>query len=234
MRSRNKSILISPVCTEITNAINELGINTIFSECIDNLITYERFHADMQLLKIKDRFFIPKNAIGLLKKLSEFSNEVCVCDSLENKYPLNVSLNAVQVGQYLFCKASSLAPEVREFSIANDIKLINVNQGYAKCSTLVLNDNAIITADPTICKAAYDLDLDVLLIKQGHIYLDDNSYGFIGGASGVIGDTVIFFGDLESHPDASDIKEFIKKHNMDLISLCKGCLKDIGGFVLLN
>ncbi len=234
MHLHNKSILISPVDTELIDAINGLGIKTIFSECIDNLIAYERYHADMQLLRIKDRFFLPNNATGLVSKVSAFSQNMCMCESLKKNYPLNVSLNAAQVGEFLFCKVNSLAPEVRDFSTENDIKLINVNQGYAKCSTLVLNDNAIITADESICKVAADLNLDVLLIRQGYIYLDDDNYGFIGGASGVIGDTVLFFGDLKTHPDAKNIKLFLNKHKMKQMSLCKGRLKDIGGFVLLD
>ncbi len=234
MHLHNKTILISPVDTEIIDSINKLGIKTIFSVCIYDLIPYERYHADMQLLKIKNRFYIPKNSNGLAEKLSEFSDNICVCDPLKGEYPYNVSLNAAQVGDLLFCKASSIAANVRDFLSDNDIKIVNVNQGYAKCSMLVLNDKAIITSDPSIYKVAKNLNLDVLLIREGYIHLDENNYGFIGGASGVIGDNVLFFGNLETHPDANNIKMFLKKHRMNYISVCEGILKDIGGFVLLN
>ncbi len=234
MRLHNKSILISPVDAALIEAINALGINTIFSNYINNLISYERYHADMQLLKIKNRIFVPANAVSLIDRISVYSDDICICKALETLYPHNVALNAALVGNNLFCKVDALAAEVRDFCINNDIRLVNVNQGYAKCSTLIVNDNAIITADPTIHKAATDVNIDALLINQGHIVLDDKNYGFIGGASGVIGDNVLFFGDLDTHPDAESIKLFLKKYNMRHISLYSGKLKDIGGFVLLN
>lgn len=234
MHLHNKSVLISPVETEITESLKNYGINVEFSACIKELLSFERYHADMQLLRIKERTFVPANVEDLITTISKYSEDLCVCRALEADYPENVCLNAVLIGDNLLCKVNALAEEVREYCLKNDIKLIDVNQGYAKCSTLVVNSKAIITADATIGKAASDLSIDVLRIRQGYITLDDKNDGFIGGASGVIGNTVMFFGDINTHPDAHIIKEFLKKYKMNYISLCKGFLKDIGGFVLIN
>ena len=49
-------------------------------------------------------------------------------------------------------------------------EIINVKQGYAKCSICVVSDNAIITADKGIAKAAIQNRIDVLEITR----LDNN------------------------------------------------------------
>ena len=71
------------------------------------------------------------------------------------------------------------------------------------------------------------------MISQGNIELDGYDYGFIGGAGGRIDDnTVIFFGNIEKHPDYISIKEFCAKHSVTIKCLCKNMpLTDIGGIV---
>lgn len=228
-------LLVSPTNADIVKALKNHNINVCFSDCIEDFIEYEKYHADMQLLRIRDKYFVPQNACGIIKFLTKNDFDVKVCESLGRKYPRNVSLNAALVGDKLFCKESTLAKEVKEYCLQNGISIVNVNQGYAKCSTLIIDDNAIITSDPSIYKAAIAENVDVLLISQGNIVLDENNYGFIGGASGVIGEKVLFFGDLDMHPDRELIKEFIEKYNKQVISLINGVkLCDIGGFVLIN
>ena len=50
----------------------------------------------------------------------------------------------------------------------------------------------------------------------------------------VVGDTVVFFGDVNTHPDCREILDFISKYGMKHISLMDGLLTDIGGAVILN
>lgn len=228
------TVLISPVDSIIYDKLNEIGINTVFSEEVCNLISYERFHADMQLLVINDTAFIPDQVSRLYDKVSSYFSNTVICKSIKGKYPGNVALNAALIGKYLFCKASAIACEVYEYCSKNGITIVNVKQGYTKCSTLIVDKKAIITADIGIYKAAEKYEIDCLLIKPGYIYLDDKNYGFIGGASAVIGESVLFFGDINTHPDAESMINFIKKHNKNCISLTDHKLSDIGGAVLLK
>lgn len=235
MHLHNKpSVLISPVSPAIYEALNKRGINTTFSKEVKDLIDYEKFHADMQLLVINDTAFIPKNVEGLSNIVAPHYKNVVVCGEISEKYPSNIALNAALVGNYLLCKASSLACEVTEYCKNNGIVIVNVNQGYTKCSTLVVNDNAIITADLGISRVAKHYGIDCLLINPGHIYLNGSNYGFIGGASVVIGDNIYFFGDINHHPDSGNILEFVKNFNMNSISLTSEILFDVGGAVILN
>lgn len=228
------SVLISPTDSKLVNELNEFGITEIKTEPLSDIYDNEKYHADMQCLKINDVFFIPEECKSLAKTLFSKNKSVKLCRNLQREYPQNVSLNALYVDNKLLCKESALDENVRLYCDENDIKIINVNQGYAKCSALVLGDKAIITADPSIYKAAINNDIPVMKISVGNILLDDADYGFIGGASGVVGDTVFFFGDITKHPDCNEITEFIKTYGFHYKCLTEDMLHDVGGFVLIE
>jgi hypothetical protein len=95
-----------------------------------------------------------------------------------------------------------------------------------------VSENAVITADKNIARTAEAAGADALLISTApeKIRLDGYDYGFIGGASGMLEDTVYFTGDISSHPDAERIAEFCKAHKKKkMISLSKETLCDVGG-----
>ncbi len=228
------TVLMAPDQT-LSRKLNSLGINVINSTEIKQLPKNERHHADMQLCIIGNTAFVPVDCTEFSKELTKlFGYNTVICETLGEKYPNNVSLNVALIGNNLLCKASAIAKEIAQFCAENDINIINVNQGYTKCSTLILNEKAIISADITICKAAKEAGVEALQITPGYIYLDNADYGFIGGCSGRIGDTVYFFGDINTHPNAEQITKFIEKQNMNCVCLTSGPLKDIGGFVLIK
>lgn len=227
---KNNTVLISPIDERIINRLQELGANVIKCNPIEHLIDYEKYHADMQLLIVSDTAFISSDSVYLQNYLKDKYN-VIVVDALQSKYPNNILLNAIYIDGYLICKEYSVAHQLIEYAKNNHIKILNTNQGYSRCNALILKNRAVITSDPSICKATACAGINTLKIASGSIYLDDNNYGFIGGASGVIGDTVLFFGDIRTHPDYKRITEFIKNEGMEYICLCDGVLKDIGGLV---
>jgi hypothetical protein len=96
-----------------------------------------------------------------------------------------------------------------------------------------LNEDNAITADPGIYKKLTSLGINTLLIKCGGISLPPYEYGFIGGASGVDGDTVFFLGNLDLHPSANEIKDFIMGLGMRVISLSDEPLSDLGGLIFI-
>ena len=156
------------------------------------------------------------------------SNEIMSSD-----YPHDVLFNAVIVGNSLICNKKSVSRLILEAADERGYTIINVSQGYAKCSICVISDNAIITADKSIAHACESNLIDVLLIEPGHIDLPPYSYGFIGGASGACGENVYFCGSIDHHPDAERIKEFCKKHNKTVISLSDDELQDVGSLFFI-
>lgn len=228
-----RTILMSPADSNLYEYF-EKQFTVINSECLSDLISYERYHADMQALKIKEKLFVNGNCSELIIILEKQNIDFTLCDNIGTNYPDNIALNAALVGNKLLCLEIGLHPTVKDFCYKSGIKIINVKQGYTKCSTLIINENSIITDDISIQKASLKEDIDVLLVEKGDIYLNETNYGFIGGASTVIGDTVYFFGDINRHRNANKILEYLDKKNMKVECINKYQLKDIGGIITLD
>ena len=114
-------------------------------------------------------------------------------------------------------------------SLLKNKKLINVKQGYTKCSTCIVNNHAIITSDISIAKALSLEKIDVLLIPPGDILLPGLNYGFIGGATGLIEDNVLaFYGHLDYYLYGKEVLKFLNKHKVEPVFLRNGKLIDRG------
>ena len=190
---------------------------------------YERDHADLQCLILDHTAFVLPRCKRLNKVLSR-DYQVIPCGGFSGKYPDNTFLSAVYCENILIGRIASLDEKAKEYCRKNDIKLINVNQGYAKCSCVSVANDAIITADNGIIHALQDTEMDV---GKGSVRLEGAPYGFLGGASGYDRDTrtVYFCGDIDRHPDADRIRDFCKKYDTKIICLSKDMLTDIGGII---
>jgi hypothetical protein len=166
--------------------------------------------------------------MGADKKASIFIGDK---SQLGFKYPANVKFNAVCLGKYFFHNLKYTSPiliqEVQELGL----EIINVKQGYTKCNTVVVDEGAIITSDTSILKALKSYPIEVLHIQPGHVNLSDFPYGFLGGASGKVGNEIIFNGNLEAHPDFNQIKEFIESRGLTAKYFTEYTLEDIGSII---
>ena len=68
-------------------------------------------------------------------------------------------------------------------------------------------------------------------VVSGHVLLPGYDEGFIGGASGRVGDEVIFHGDLAAHPDFRGIVSFIESRGLRVKYFGGFALTDIGGII---
>ena len=144
------------------------------------------------------------------------------------RYPEDVGLCAAAVGDNLICSAKYTNEKI----LKSKKNIIDVRQGYAKCSVCVVDENAIITSDAGICKKALQSGIDALLIEPGHIGLDGYGYGFIGGCSGLIcKNTLAFTGNIGLHPNYWDIKKFCENRGVGIISLSEKRLYDYGSLL---
>lgn len=212
--------------------IENLGHTVISSDTVDIFPIPEQKHADMQILPINSDIFILNECTALAKKIP--NDRLIYCDKKAGKkYPENILLNFLFLNNTLYGKLSAIDKNLVDFCEENSIKTVNINQGYARCSTLVLNEKAVITSDLSIEKALKKDGVEVLLISSGNIILDGYDYGFIGGASGKIDEnTVVFLGNVTNHPDYRRIENFCKNHNISIKIICKDMpLTDIGGIV---
>lgn len=145
-------------------------------------------------------------------------------------YPANIIYNAACTGKFFLHNLKYTDPDL--LKSASSVEHIHVPQGYTKCNTLIVDKNSIITSDEGIARAC-SCKMDVLLITKGHIVLKGFSYGFIGGASGRIGNTIYFNGDLSSHPDYKKITDFIKARDLEIRFFTEYPLEDIGSIIAL-
>jgi len=148
-------------------------------------------------------------------------------EALAPQYPRDVLFDALAVKDTLYGRGGTVSQVLwKEYR-----RFVPVRQGYARCSTLLIG-NAAVTADTTIAKALTADGMDVMKITPGHIRLEGYDYGFIGGASAVVGNEVLFFGNIERHPDHAAIVAFITSHGYTPVSLSGDELYDYGGAVI--
>ncbi len=217
------------------NEIKKYGHCVISSDRIQIFPKPEQNHADMQLLPINDRFFILNECKSLSKKLHPEKLMFC-SRKAGKKYPENILLNFLYLNNTLYGKISAIDNNLLSYCNSNNIKTVNINQGYARCSALIVNNNAVVTSDISIANTLKANGVEVLLISPGHIVLDGYDYGFIGGASGKINkDTIVFFGNLKNHPDYDKIENFCHEYGVSIKILCNNIpLTDVGGMVQIK
>lgn len=209
------------------------GFEPILLPCFDKLDAPVSAHPDM-LIFFGDKLFCPNQYYSTAKKELDLIANVaklplCTVDTeLSPIYPNDIAFNALRIGNFIFGKESSIVPKIKEYAAKASLKIVDVNQGYTKCSVCKLSENAIITSDRSIEKAAKNCGIDVLLVSPGHVELKGYDCGFIGGASGCDGENVYFCGSLDSHPNGDAIRFFCKKHKKEAVSLSDEPLYDIG------
>lgn len=214
-----KTVVMSGLYPCFCDELSKFGYNIILSKKIDIFPEPEKYHADMQVLRINDRLFTLENC----------------AEKAGEKYPENILLNCLFLNNTLYGKLDFTDDTVLDYCKGNGIKTVNVNQGYTRCSSLQISENAVITADNSIQKALKENGAEVLLISPGHIEIKGYDYGFIGGAGFYDDNTVCFFGNIKAHPDYKKIDKFIKEHNSDIKILCPDMpITDIGGAVIVK
>lgn len=228
-----KIVVMSTNNKELVKRVEELGIKVLSSENLSKLLIFEQYHTDLQFLHYnKDTVFVLKECTSLKENLKKyFPNVIEISKNIDKDYPNNVMLNCVVLNDKLICNTKTIADEVLQMAIQDNLKIINVNQGYTKCSTCIVNENAIITSDKSIYKSCRN-EMDVLLIRQGYIELSGTDYGFIGGSSFKYNrNTLVFSGNVKLHPDYESIKSFVENHNVELFSLTENTMIDIGSII---
>ena len=186
-----------------------------------NLQSSVSSHPDMSITPVGDVFVCCPESFKYYKG---FLRERVICGktSLSSHYPNDIAYNVLIYKNLAFGKKNYIDTVVLNELEKRNISVINVNQGYAKCSCTVCDDG-VITADDSIYDALIKNDVRALKITPGHVKLSGYDYGFIGGASGIVLEKLTFFGDISKHPDFLKIKAFC-----DFDYFCDFELTDIG------
>ena len=164
-KTRVKTVPIGNGYTEIVNELQNIGIDVIELN-LNKKLGLLANHADMLVFDGGNgNFVIDIEQDILCEKINKQGGTV-KNTSFEDSaaYPKDVLLNAAVVGEYLICNKKTISCDILDFT---DYKIIDINQGYSKCSTCIVNSQAIITDDISVDKATDKLsDLEKLCINR--------------------------------------------------------------------
>ena len=233
-QSRVVLAAISESAGESIKKLNSLGIETVNIKSSYFLPEPINSHADIQLLHIGSNIIFSQKEHsfeGLEKKEFNIKN---IKESPNIKYPHDVRLNCAIIGDKIICNKKTVSANVLEFAESAGLTIINVNQGYSRCSICVVDEKSIITDDKSIFESAQNFFDDTLYVSKNSIRLSGYNYGFIGGCTGKIDKNKIAFnGRIDSHEDHNKIIDFLADHNTVIIELNNERLTDIGGIIPL-
>ncbi|MDU5106245.1 DUF6873 family GME fold protein [Clostridium sp.] len=219
------------------DVLSSLNLKVIEIPKSNDVYTAINGHVDIQLNildKKSKKVIINRNMDKNFKEnLSKLNIQFVESEKyLESSYPNNIFLNALILDDYFVHNLKFTDKNLLNFQ--KNKTLINVKQGYTKCSCLPVSKNAIITNDTGIYKILSNYNFDILLLPAGDIILEGLDYGFIGGTGGLINDdTIAFFGNLEYYKYGNEVKAFLKKHNVTPIYLSNMKLHDRGSLFVL-
>lgn len=213
--------------------MERLGLRVIL--CPPNPMVDRRLsgHVDLSVVHISGKDMLVSRYVAkdtFLYELEKMGMEPQICDSpTEPKYPQDAAMCAAFVGAHVFHNPKMSCPELLE---AAGERLVPVKQGYAKCALCPVSGSAAITSDGGVASAARRVEIDILLISQGHIALEGFEYGFIGGSSFRISDRLFAFtGRLDRHPQEREIFDFLEKRGLSPVCLTERPIFDIGSAV---
>ncbi len=238
----NKKINLALVDNRITSSMKNtlLNLNINIIESINCEDTYNAIssHPDISLIKLNNNdILVAPNVFEYYDKiLSPVGfNIIRGNKSISNKYPDDICYNVAILGDKIIHNFKYTDDVLLDYIKKNNMKKINVNQGYCKCSICIVDENSIITSDTGIHNEVIKHNIDCLLIRSGHIDLFELNYGFIGGCSGLIDkNTLVFFGDITKHPDFEKINNFLLSKSKEFICLSDEKLLDLGSLIPLG
>ena len=192
-------------------------------------------HPDIFVCRIKNEIIKAKNL-----ELEQIKNiGITGKEELNKDYPEDVKYNVCCIGNFVIHNFKYTDENILKIIEKERLTKIDVAQGYSNCSIANISDNSCITTDMGIYNILKKHNIDVLLVKEQNIKLLDkklnesNMQGFIGGATAVIDNKFILFGDSNFLNNKKDIIEFIKKYNLELVEFKGLDIIDYGGIVII-
>lgn len=207
--------------------IKSLGYELIENKF--NLNVYDEIasHPDIYYTAVGKTVFCEPNryieGLNLTKGIAEVGE----------KYPLDVPYNVAIIGNIAVHNFDYTDEVLKMYITKAGYKRVQVEQGYAKCSTCVLTHDSCIVSDLGIARKLLDNDIDVLYVSEpdikllkrtNKIFIDEermrfdqsDMQGFIGGAMVRLGEEVILFGDISKLINGKKIQNFIESKGLKL------------------
>lgn len=218
-----KKILVNyEINREIVEKLESFHLQVLFTTPNENLPEGLKGHPDLLVHQLPDgNLVVDRDNLDYYKKLFLDRKVIPSSRSIGSTYEEYVGLNSFCFGKY-FVHNLKLTDEVLlEYYKRHNYIMVDVKQGYSKCSTFV-GSNFLITSDMGIFKKLRD-NVRIFLIDPGQIKLKNYDYGFIGGASGKVFNYHYLTGDYSNHSSRETIARVARP-----IVLSSGELEDFG------
>ncbi len=186
-------------------------------------------HTDIFIFQKDNQIIIaPQTPKHIVSKLLEHRIDYKVGNSeLGNKYPKTAAYNVSTGDGMIIGNSKTCDSSITE--LCKNSKWIHSPQSYARCNTIILNKDHIITSEITVKKAIPKS----LYVNSKQIVLEGFSNGFFGGCAGIHNNKIYIVGSLKYHSQKSEIESYCKKAAYEIIELYDGPLIDIGGIFFL-
>ena len=227
--------------TTVFSDIDDIALRSIFDDLsIIAINSHENTFLDQPVSKHADilcnyvgksTFLVDKKQVELCRFIEDNNGKSVIVENIKSPYPNDCLLNFADIGDYIICNKSILTEEILE--ILPDKTIINVKQGYSKCSVCICGRNIIITDDKSVYNAVSQFDnINSILIEKGFVRISKYNYGFIGGCCGLVDKNLLLFnGDLSLHSDFDKIKKFLYDNDVNYIDIKGKPLTDIGSII---
>ena len=204
-----KEIIVGAAAGPFINDFNALGIKTIVGDSEKALQAPVRGHIDMSVMSFgSGLYYLSKTQRRIGERIDSVGGKAVIAnENLGYEYPLDVPFNCVIIGTDFICNSKTVSPQILGVAISQNLRIIDVKQGYTKCSLCPVRENAVITDDSGIEKA---------LLKYGSR------------------DILLFLGNFEMHSDKDRIKAFLQNYGITPQSLNGDALTDIGSIIPIS
>ena len=229
--------------------LKSLGYYLIYTNLSDNVYSEISSHVDIFCCKIGDNLILEPNFFNTFINLAEYGDIKKRFNVISGSSDITKNItvyNACVLGDFLISSIKNTDKNILIEAQKLNLKIINVNQRYAKCSISVANCNNIITLDNSIDK--YNNENKISNMHINMIYLPQHDfnikllnsfgkysfmYGFLGGATCVIDNKYIIFGDINNIKNQSRDKliNFVNKCGLELIDFKGLDIIDYGGVI---
>lgn len=237
IKSANTVIVDGRINKEIEENLKKQNLKIIKTIKCDEVHESIAYHPDIVIHPINhNSLVIAPNVFEYYEHIMKDMGIILIKGEkhLSSKYPEDIAYN---VGRLEGAAIHNFrhTDEVLKYHLKKqNINLIDVKQGYTKCSLSIVGKRSAITSDIPIYEKLRHYGYNILLIEPKHIFLFNQNYGFIGGTNGHLDEEKsIISGNFNEHPDKDRILEFFENNNVKLIHLSKKKIMDIGTIITL-
>ncbi len=199
-------------------------------------ITYESIsgHPDIFFAQVNGRLIVAPNLPVIFKNILAKNSIPNIEGELPvgPKYPLTARYNVAATQKYLihnFRYTDSVITTMND-----DLDLIHINQGYARCNLLPLKNDRFITSDKEVYKVLNAYGLKALQVEADDILLPGHDHGFFGGCCGIMGSRVFILGNLSKYNNGEQVKNYLNHLHYKIVELYDGPLFDGGSLLFIE